>query len=65
LSDLLNKLREKINRDKEIISTEDFKEKFCKECFWKKNNNCDINIVTLDHCCHSKVESYKYKIKDN
>jgi len=47
--------------EKEVINIEEFMQRFCDKCYWHKWNNCDISIVTLDFCCHSQVEKWKYK----
>ena len=47
---------------REIITLKDFEEKFCNKCYWHINNRCHIRIVTLDFCCHSQVEKWKYKM---
>ena len=63
MKEKINEFKQKMNKRKEIISTEDFRQRFCDKCYWHKNNGCDINTVTLDYCCHSQVEKWKYKIK--
>jgi len=54
--------RDVMKDDREVITIEDFRQRFCDKCYWSKNNGCDIKTVTLDYCCHSQVERWKYKI---
>ncbi len=52
----------KFTDTREEITVKDFEEKFCNKCYWHINNRCHIRIVTLDYCCHSQVDKWKYKI---
>lgn len=47
---------------KQEITLNDFKEKFCKDCYWLNNHGCDIERVTLEYCCHALVDQWKYKL---
>ena len=52
----------KLQNKKQEITLEDFRLKFCKNCYWSKNNGCDIERVTLEYCCHALVDQWKYKL---
>ncbi len=34
----------------------EFREKYCLDCYWGKWHGCDIEIVTVSHCANSTVE---------
>lgn len=44
------------------ITIEDFREKFCNDCFWKINNDCDIRIVKTEKCVHAGFYPWEYKL---
>lgn len=44
------------------ITIEEFREKFCKECFWKKHSECDIARVEIKYCAHSQVRTWEIKL---
>lgn len=48
------------NRTKEI-TLESFRQKYCKECYWKEQHGCDIGIVNIKYCCNRIVYEDGYK----
>lgn len=44
------------------ITLDDFREKFCNECYWQENGRCDIEVVGLVFCCNSRVDQCEYKV---
>jgi hypothetical protein len=59
---ILKGLQEAIDCDRENITTKDFKEKYCNDCYWHKWNKCDIEKAKLKNCCNSLVEIGRYKL---
>ena len=57
----------KFTDKREEISIEDFREKFCKDCFWRQNNGCDIKVINafgVEYCAHSQVSASEIKLKE-
>lgn len=44
------------------ITIEEFRGKFCKECYWGKRNECDIERVELKYCANALVGHWEYKL---
>jgi len=65
MEEKINAFKQKLNTEREEITVEDFRKKFCNKCYWQNNGGCDIKKVTLDYCCHSQVEKWKYAILNN
>lgn len=55
-------LQEAIDFTKEKITTEDFRQQYCNDCYWSKWNKCDIEKATLDYCCNASIEIGRYKL---
>jgi len=52
----------KFEDKRQLITIEEFRKKFCKDCYWFNNHGCDIERVTLEYCCHALVDQWKYKL---
>jgi len=52
----------KFEDKRQEITIKDFREKYCKDCYWRINNGCDIRIVKIDCCVHSQMYPWEYKL---
>ena len=41
---------------REQISVDDFRTKYCDNCYWQSQSKCDITVVRLKHCVNARVD---------
>lgn len=46
------------------IPVDDFRTKYCNNCYWQSQGNCDIAVVRLKHCVNARVDKLTLMLKE-
>ena len=49
--------------DRQEITINDYRDMYCKSCYWAKWHGCDISTVKIEFCVSAELDRCEYKLK--